>query len=207
MAATTRAREVWSRFGIVPFGPEEGLEALGESLFSDESQEVIVRADWTRHLRTVGAVPPLLERLAAARATKKAGPSAPVGLGEVVRGLDDDEARSAVTRVIGEAAARILGLPGGTLDAAKPLAELGFDSLMAVELARTLGALAGRRFPTTLTYSYPTVAALAGHVTGLVERAEPTGPTLAGDEAERLRRLFDERLASIEAALASSYHD
>ena len=63
--------------------------------------------------------------------------------------------------VSGEVAA-VLGLDASQpVPLEKGLFELGMDSLMSVELKRRLERGAGRALPSTLTFNYPNVAALA----------------------------------------------
>ena len=58
------------------------------------------------------------------------------------------------------------------------LFELGMDSLMSVELKRRLERGAGRALPSTLTFNYPNVVALAGfldsELRGAVETSAAT---------------------------------
>jgi acyl carrier protein len=64
-----------------------------------------------------------------------------------------------------EQAAEVLGLePQYPLDPNKPLKELGLDSLMAVELAKMLGAGIELPLPATLVFTYPTVRTIAAYL-------------------------------------------
>ncbi|MFJ2444366.1 type I polyketide synthase [Streptomyces sp. NPDC087658] len=60
--------------------------------------------------------------------------------------------------------------------------ELGFDSLAGVELRDRLGALAGRRFPSTLVFSFPTPALVAGHLAKVLGGRARTATGSADDE-------------------------
>ncbi|QKV91028.1 SDR family NAD(P)-dependent oxidoreductase [Streptomyces sp. NA02950] len=65
--------------------------------------------------------------------------------------------------------ARVLGHRGpGVVDTDKVFKDLGFDSLMSVELCDLLGAATGLRFPGSLLFDHPTPLALSRHVQDVV---------------------------------------
>jgi acyl carrier protein len=58
--------------------------------------------------------------------------------------------------------AAVLALPGASsVPADVPLKELGFDSLMSVQLRNRLSGRIGTKLPTTMAFDYPTARAMA----------------------------------------------
>ena len=86
--------------------------------------------------------------------------------------------------------ARVLGLTADdSIEDDKGFFDLGFDSLLAVQLRRRLAALLGETLPATVTFNHPTVAALAGHLLqrlsgdpAMVEPATPPSREVASDD-------------------------
>ncbi|MER5972279.1 type I polyketide synthase [Streptomyces sp. NPDC002055] len=75
-------------------------------------------------------------------------------------------------------AALALGHGSGdsAVDADRALAELGLDSLAAVELRNRLAALTGLTLPATLLFDYPTARGVAAHLAELWSRNAPASP-------------------------------
>ena len=68
----------------------------------------------------------------------------------------------------------VLGLePQARIDSRLPLGELGLDSLLALELSRSLGAAVGIRLSATLLFDYPTVESLVGFLSRKIFEPEP----------------------------------
>ncbi|MBN8926536.1 MAG: KR domain-containing protein, partial [Rhodospirillales bacterium] len=116
--------------------PAAALAALDVALSSDLARVAVSAAAAPTRVE----VPDLAARLAAAVGTAK---------------------RAVLAETVDAIVGRILGLGDLGLERARPLTELGLDSLMAVELRNALGAAIGRSLPTSLVFDHPTAAALA----------------------------------------------
>jgi acyl transferase domain-containing protein len=76
------------------------------------------------------------------------------------------------------------------LDARRPLKELGFDSLMAVELRNVLAARFTMTLPASLVFDCPTIEALAGYLDDRLFAAAPaSGPRQRAEDPEVSRIL------------------
>jgi hypothetical protein len=80
------------------------------------------------------------------------------------------------------------------------------DSLMSVELRRRLERGIGQSLPSTLTFNYPNIAALATFIEGVLRKAGPqeTAPKLTDgivSDGESLSKMTDAELEARMAAL------
>jgi acyl transferase domain-containing protein/acyl carrier protein len=153
--------------GLKRMPTERGLEAMGRLLRPRAASTVVVDADWpilkavyeSRRRR------PLLDELGrpTVAQTRAPGPR-PTQAGGVLRRLEQARAsdrREILRAFVLDEAARVLRIPSEDLDPDQGLFDLGMDSLMSVELKGRLENGIGRKLPTTLTFNYPSVSAIA----------------------------------------------
>lgn len=152
--------------GLLPMAAGDALDALGRLLVDPRPQAVVAKVDWNvlKSLHEARRPRPLLSHLgetprAARRVVRTvAGPSLAQRLADTPPAQRHDLLVDFVQREVAD----VLGLVGASaVPVATGLFDLGMDSLMSVELKRRLERGAERPMPSTLTFNYPNVAALA----------------------------------------------
>ncbi|WP_408642291.1 SDR family NAD(P)-dependent oxidoreductase [Saccharopolyspora indica] len=190
LASTAVDRMV--RAGVAALSEQDGLALFDAALACEAPAVLPMRLD-VAALRAGGPeLAPLLAGLVRPQVRRAAVGGSddgrpPADLAEP--GALLDLVRGHVATVLGHGSAR-------KVPEDRPLRELGFDSLTAVELRNRLVAATGLRLPPTLAFDHPSAAALAAHL-----RA-----ALFGDEVDGAAALFDhlDRLAADLAATALS---
>ncbi len=174
-AGDDRDRKRREASGLAAIEPDKGLEAFTRLVLGGANgQMMIAPVLWPALRRQIAAgeepafLKPLLEASApAAKAETTAAPS-DNGKPPLVLTLEAAAPRerlSLLTAFIRDRALKVLALePDFPLDTRKPMNEMGFDSLMAVELKNALDAGIGRKLPATLVFEHPTIDALAKHL-------------------------------------------
>ncbi|MEU5792084.1 type I polyketide synthase [Streptomyces sp. NPDC047813] len=173
-------RRRMTRAGFAPLGQEEGLALFDAAV--DGCEPVVVAARLAP--AALHGTGPTAHRVRA-RAADRGGARLAQALAAAPPGA---QAGVLLTEVL-TLAARVLGHPDGAsaIDADALLADLGLDSLAAVDLRNELAAWTGLPLPTTLLFDFPTPRALAAELTrGYAAQAPspaatPDGP--AGSEA------------------------
>jgi acyl transferase domain-containing protein/NADPH:quinone reductase-like Zn-dependent oxidoreductase/NADP-dependent 3-hydroxy acid dehydrogenase YdfG/acyl carrier protein len=200
---TSRLREAnlerIERSGVRAMSSEEGLELFDLALVGEDALAVPVRLDLAalRVLAESGSLPALLRGLVRGRARAGGG-----GGGSLARRLaevpEQEHGAFVLELVRGEVAAVLGHSSAVAVDAQRAFKELGFDSLLGVELRNRLSAGIGRRLPATLVFDYPTPVAIADYL--LTELAGDVGSVEDSLELE-LGRL-EKTLGSLEDELA-----
>ncbi|MEE4490843.1 type I polyketide synthase [Streptomyces sp. BE230] len=89
--------------------------------------------------------------------------------------------RVALADLVALSAARVLGLRSpAAVGRARGFADLGMDSLGAVELCKSLETSLGVRMAKTAAFDHPTVRRLADHLADLLDRQAPPAPAAPG---------------------------
>ncbi|MFJ4653371.1 type I polyketide synthase [Nocardia sp. NPDC088792] len=172
--------------GVRAMDPAAALRALGRILADEGAETIVADVDWSRFAtagRTRGRA--LFGQLPGV-ATTPAEPSDSPRTG--LAALPIAERTRRLAGLIGELASQVLGHDGpDALDTRKAFAELGFDSLSAVDMRNRLARATGLRLPTTVLFDHATPQALAAHLAA--ELGEPdtetpsvTAVTAATDE-------------------------
>ena len=195
------AMERIARSGMPPLAPEQGLALFEEALARDEALLVPMYVNPAGQ-RAHGPVAPLL------RGVLTEAPTAVPGEKDAVTVLDRlrnaaPEAREAMIRdlVVGTSAA-LLGHPDASaVDADKDFLELGFDSLIAVELRNRLGELLDLKPAGSVVFDSKTPANLArtlladlGTLRGPAAPSAGTGA--AADPSDTVFGLFKESVST-----------
>ncbi|MFE2679862.1 SDR family NAD(P)-dependent oxidoreductase, partial [Streptomyces hygroscopicus] len=159
-----------SRSGLVPLSSEEGLELFDAALASDEIVPIPVRLDIPA-LRAQGAeLPALFRNVVPSVTTRRTArteqnDSLPDALRRRLAGMPRASQDQMLLELVRAQTAAALGhATPETVNTRRPFKELGFDSLMGVDLRNRLTAETGLRLPATLVFDYPTPMALVGHL-------------------------------------------
>jgi myxalamid-type polyketide synthase MxaE and MxaD len=157
---------MFSHSGLRPMPTPKALAALGALLGSDRAQTAVASVDWgvlravfeaRRRRPFLGDIAPL-ENVTLRTGEKNRLPSSLVV--QLLSARVEDRHEILLARVRAESAA-VLALDPQDVDIQQGLFDMGMDSLMSVELKTRLEHCVGRPLPTTLTFNYPSVGALA----------------------------------------------
>ncbi|MGW6622059.1 SDR family NAD(P)-dependent oxidoreductase [Nocardia sp. NPDC055002] len=166
---TRRSRQA----GVQPISATLGTTLFDLAMRADDPAPLPVRLDFTV-LRSDPT--PLLRSLTGVASRRVSQYSS-----LVIAGAPPEEQRRRVADLVRTQVAAVLGHDGaGAIDPSRPFADLGFDSLTAVELRNRLGSVTDLRLPPTLVFDHPTPSALADFVLDtLLDRTTAVAPSRA----------------------------
>jgi acyl transferase domain-containing protein/acyl carrier protein len=162
------------REGIVAMPAERAFELFDRSRALAPAIPFLVAAELDlgalRSRALGGTIPPLLRGLVRVPTRRAGGPAAVVSrLAELPEAERDGVVRELV---LGQVAA-VLGHASSTaVDPGAAFKDLGFDSLVAVELRNRLAQATGLRLPATLIFDYPSAESLGRFLIAEIEGTE-----------------------------------
>jgi myxalamid-type polyketide synthase MxaE and MxaD len=165
------------RTGLHAMRSAAALNALGRLLAARDTQAAVAQIDWEvlRPIYEARRRRPLLSELST-HTHRTPAPSPLLQETEFAAHLaassPSDRLEFVLERVRAHAAS-VLAVQPHEVDVNAGLFEMGMDSLMSVELKGRLQKAAGISLPSTLTFNYPTVRALASY---LLEQLAPPLP-------------------------------
>jgi acyl transferase domain-containing protein/NADPH:quinone reductase-like Zn-dependent oxidoreductase/acyl carrier protein len=165
--------------GFKPLSIDDALAALDLVLARDTGNVDYVDADWNRVARATGeSVPPRLQGL-----TRPETVGSQPLWSELLQTPKAGWA-TLVERMLAREVGLALKLEDNEIDAARPLAELGFDSLSSIELKNRIESQLGCTIPVGAFFGTPTIQSLATQVIALAEERMSQGSAVAAGEAE-----------------------
>ncbi|WP_314225530.1 type I polyketide synthase [Streptomyces zaehneri] len=177
--------------GLVAHSSQEGLELFDAALQSDDAVLLAARPDYAALRAQVVSEPVhvLLRSLVrAGRRTARHVASRRGGLAEQLAATLPVQREQMLLDLIRREVAVVLGHSApGKVDADRAFREVGFDSMLAVELRNRLTGLVGIRLPATIIFDHPTPRSLMRRL--LAELCPEAVGELAGREDE-IRRVL-----------------
>ncbi|OBI37497.1 type I polyketide synthase [Mycobacterium colombiense] len=182
MASSEAARANIGAQGLIPLEPTAALNALAEVVANGTGQATIIKANWQRAAKLLGASrPPILDLVLPSAVGEATGDS------ELLRQLQEipvAQRASFITEFLQREVQGFLRLAQPPAATSRFL-DLGTDSLMAVELRNRLHSQFGGAFTinATAVFDYPTIGGLAEYLAGQLPDAESESGSQS-DEAE-----------------------
>ena len=174
VANSPKTSDRFDRIGVSAIPVADTLDVLDELLPSNAVQIGVAQVRWKDYLRSTGSrVPTRLARLAGQTGAEEDRSTGSAGLHEILEA--DETARTALlVTYLRDNVARTIGASPARIDPQQYLANLGLDSLMAVEIRNRIKADLGINIPMAKFSQGTSVSALAALV---AERLREDGRT------------------------------
>jgi acyl carrier protein len=177
-----------SRAGVDALSSEEGLRLFDLACRADVALAIAARLDTEAlgALAQAEMLPALLRGLVG-KSSRRVPRGRSGSLARRLLGVPEAERAAAALEAVRVEVATVLGY--GSSAAVNPdltFKELGFDSLMALELRNQLSVIGGLRLPATLAFNYPSTAAVAEYLVQRLNRGTGVKRGKALEEIEKL---------------------
>jgi acyl transferase domain-containing protein/NAD(P)-dependent dehydrogenase (short-subunit alcohol dehydrogenase family)/SAM-dependent methyltransferase/acyl carrier protein len=204
-----------ARGGLVPMTSERAMAILDRALIGRVPQEMIAAVDWTvlKPAYEVRRARPFLSEIDAHELPASRVPSGPAaehapGLRARLAAVAPSARHDFVVDAVRGVVASVMGYPPDRpIDARQGFFDLGMDSLMTVDLRARLSALAGCDLPAGVTFSHPSIEALADYLARAVIRLDDETVAAVPAAAEQIHveapRSIEDTLSLIDAELAA----
>ncbi|MFC3890685.1 thioester reductase domain-containing protein [Lentzea rhizosphaerae] len=161
------------RAGYPAIGPELGVAVFDAAVRDGAPVVVAAPLDEVALRSRPDQVPVVLREIARLPLRRAArGPGDARSLAERLEGVGAEERLGEVLKEVLAAAADVLGLnDSAAVPVTSSFPDLGFDSLLSVELRNRLGAKTGLTLPPTAVFDHPTPHALATYLDGVLAPA------------------------------------
>ncbi|UED83922.1 type I polyketide synthase [Streptomyces profundus] len=173
-----------ARGGLRPLTTAQGLALFSAALRTDRAclVPVALSRPGLRERAASGELPALLRDLAPVAVPRGSATARRDGgaLAQRLAELPAAERRGAVVHLVREHVGQLLKHPAPqTIAEDRAFKDLGFDSLIGLELRNRLNAETGLRLPATLVFDHPSPDALAAHLLERLADAPPAGARTA----------------------------
>ncbi len=177
---------------------QQGLEALERVMRQDATTGLVASVDWQVFSENMEERSPLLEHLLAATEEGDAGGQAQADLLSELRVASAEEGEDVLVAFLQRELQEVMRLPTAPSPAIE-FADLGMDSLMAVELRNRMNrALDGEYVVSnTAVFDYPSIMSLAEHLAGELGGGEAAAPEPQAPRQRTRAQTEDEGIAIV----------
>jgi acyl carrier protein len=194
--------------GLRSLEPDEGLLALERVLVRGAPQLAVLSIDMRQWLDFFPAAAG--NRMFAKLIAQQSSAARPAGDGAVLERLvaAAPEARAQLLEgIIRDQVATVLRIAVEKIGRDVPLAGLGMDSLMGLELRNRVEAVLGIRLPAGALWTYPTLAALSSHLVTLAVDGNGKAAAVEPPKAQPVDDRLTKEVAEMESGNLLSFMD